>query len=80
MGSSGSHHNAGCATSSMGRFGHPEKNRYTISFREAALLQTFPEKYRFITDKIDAVCGLIGNAVPPVYAKLIGQQVMSAIR
>lgn len=69
----------GCTTSSMGRFGHPEKNRYTISVREAALLQTFPERYKFITNKIDAVCSLIGNAVPPVYAKLIGRQLMSAI-
>ena len=69
----------GCTTPCKGRFGHPDKRRYTISVREAALLQTFPEKYCFVTDQTDAVCGLIGNAVPPRYAKLAGKQVMSAV-
>lgn len=69
----------GCTTPCKGRFGHPDKRRYTISVREAALLQTFPENYRFHTDQIDAVCDLIGNAVPPVYAELAGRQVLRAI-
>lgn len=70
----------GCTTSSKGRFGHPDKRRYTISAREAALLQTFPQNYRFITDKMDTVCNLIGNAVPPLYAKLVSRQVIAALR
>ena len=70
----------GCTTSCKGRFGHPDKRRYTISVREAALLQTFPENYRFITDQIDAVCGLIGNAVPPLYAKQAGKEILAALR
>lgn len=70
----------GCTTPCKGRFGHPDKRRYTISVREAALLQTFPEDYRFITDQMDAVCDLIGNAVPPLYAKLAARKVLSAIR
>ncbi len=69
----------GCTTPCKGRFGHPDKRRYTISVREAALLQTFPENYRFVTDQIDAVCGLIGNAVPPLYAKLAGKKGLSAV-
>lgn len=69
----------GCTTPCKGRFGHPDKRRYTISVREAALLQTFPEKYRFMTDQMDAVCDMIGNAVPPLYAKLAGQKVLEAL-
>lgn len=59
---------SGCTTPSMGRFGHPDKIR-TISVREAALIQTFPEKYVFATDHIDTACELIGNALPPMFAK-----------
>ncbi|MFH0802648.1 MAG: DNA cytosine methyltransferase [bacterium] len=69
----------GCTTSCKGRFGHPDKRRYTISVREAALLQTFPEDYRFVTDQMDAVCDLIGNAVPPLYARLAGKEILKAI-
>jgi DNA (cytosine-5)-methyltransferase 1 len=69
----------GCTTPCKGRFGHPDKRRYTISVREAALLQTFPEDYRFETDQMDAVCDMIGNAVPPLYAKLAGGQVLAAL-
>ena len=69
----------GCTTSSKGRFGHPDKQRLTISVREAALLQTFPESYGFITDQMDAVCNLIGNAVPPLYAKQAARRVLAAL-
>lgn len=70
----------GCTTASKGRFGHPDRSRLTISVREAALLQTFPEKYRFVTEKMEAVCRVVGNAVPPLYAKRAGQSVMAALR
>jgi DNA (cytosine-5)-methyltransferase 1 len=71
---------SGCTTPCKGRFGHPDRRRYTISVREAALLQTFPESYRFATDQIDAACDMIGNAVPPLYAKLAGRRLLTAIR
>ena len=70
----------GCTTPCKGRFGHPDRRRYTISVREAALLQTFPENYRFVTDQMDAVCHLIGNAVPPLYAKLVAKRVLATIK
>ena len=70
---------AGCTTPCKGRFGHPDKRRYTISVREAALFQTFPENYRFMTDHIEAVCDMIGNAVPPRYAMLAGKKVLEAL-
>ena len=47
--------------------------------REAALLQTFPENYRFRTDHIDAACDMIGNAVPSRFAKLVGIQLRKAL-
>jgi DNA (cytosine-5)-methyltransferase 1 len=70
----------GCTTPAKGRFGHPDKRRYTISVREAASLQTFPENYRLVTDQMDAVCNMIGNAVPPRYAKLAGKKILTALR
>lgn len=70
----------GCTTPCKGRFGHPDANRYAISVREAALLQTFPLKYRFVTHRMDAVCDMIGNAVPPLYARLAGRQLLNALR
>ena len=70
----------GCTTPCKGRFGHPDKRRYTISVREAALLQAFPERYRFVTDQMDAVCDMIGNAVPPLYAKLAAKGVLAGIK
>ncbi|HXJ13039.1 MAG TPA: DNA cytosine methyltransferase [Candidatus Limnocylindrales bacterium] len=69
----------GCTTPCKGRFGHPDRRRFTISVREAALLQTFPEAYRFTTDHIEKVCDLIGNAVPPRYALLAGRKVLGAV-
>lgn len=71
---------AGCTTPAKGRFGHPDCRRTTISVREAALLQTFRENYKFVTSNIDAACYMIGNAVPPLFAKVIGQAVSKAIR
>lgn len=64
----------GCTTLSKGRFGHPSENR-AISVREAALLQSFPMNYQFVTKKMDTVCTIIGNALPPLFAKKIALQV-----
>lgn len=50
-----------------GRFGHPEQDR-AISLREAAMLQTFPQSYRFAREgevlRFNRLGRLIGNAVP----------------
>ena len=70
----------GCTTPCKGRFGHPDKRRLTISVREAATIQTFPDNYRFRSNKIDAVCDMIGNAVPPAYAKLVGTQILRTLK
>ena len=69
---------AGCTTLSKGRFGHPEKDR-TISLREAALLQTFPEDYRFETPHFERACEIVGNALPCVFAEAVARTVREAI-
>lgn len=71
---------AGCTTPSKGRFGHPDRRRTTISVLEAALIQTFPRSYVFNTDYMDAVCDLIGNAVPPMFARVTGRKIRAAIK
>lgn len=59
----------GCLNPSKGRFLHPAENR-TITAREAALLQTFPPKYKFPLDiPRGALALMIGNALPPEFCK-----------
>lgn len=50
-------------TPAGGRFIHPEKNR-TLTPREAARVQSFPDNFEFTGNKT-IVCKQIGNAVPP---------------
>jgi len=60
---------------SNGRFAHPEEDR-AISLREGATLQTFPKDYEFIGTSIASIAKMIGNAVPPEFAKIIGRQIV----
>jgi len=69
----------GCTTPCMGRFGHPSETR-TISIREAALIQTFPMNYRFKTKFMNAACDLVGNALPPRFAAVVGKICINALR
>ena len=63
-------------TYGTGRFGHPEQDR-ALSLREGAMLQTFPQSYRFVPDdqpvRISSVAKLIGNAVPVELGAVIGR-------
>jgi DNA (cytosine-5)-methyltransferase 1 len=68
---------SGCTTPCMGRFGHPQQLR-TISVREAALIQTFPKTYKFKTEYMDTACDLVGNALPPKFAMMVGRQCISS--
>lgn len=59
----------GCHNPSKGRFIHPREDR-AITLREAALLQTFPKKYKFSTDRgKDSIALMIGNALPPEFIR-----------
>ena len=53
---------------------HPRQNR-TLTVREAARLQTFPDRFRFAGPP-SAAFRQIGNAVPPA----VGEQIGRAIR
>lgn len=57
---------------------HPEEAR-TLTVRETARLQTFPDHYRFAGTRSDAF-RQIGNAVPPALASAVGQSVLKATR
>ncbi len=69
---------SGCTTPCMGRFGHPSQIR-TISVREAAMLQTFPLSYRIETSFMDTACNMVGNALPPVFAKIVAEKCFDAL-
>ena len=56
---------------------HPVLNR-TLTVREAARIQTFPDSMRF-TGTRQQQCMLVGNAVPPVLAEIFAQSAVKAI-
>lgn len=60
---------------SNGRFAHPEEDR-ALSIREGATLQSFPRTYIFKTTSIAKTARMIGNAVPPKYAKAIAKAII----
>ena len=64
---------------SNGRFAHPDEDR-GISIREGATLQTFPKSYVFYGNGIGANAKIIGNAVPPEYAKRIGKTIIESVK
>ena len=56
---------------------HPRQSR-TITVREAARLQTFPDWYRFAGPP-SAAFRQIGNAVPPLLAQNLGEAIRQAL-
>jgi DNA (cytosine-5)-methyltransferase 1 len=65
-----------------GRFGHPSQDR-AISLREAAILQGFPASYAFVAPQepvgLGPISRLIGNAVPPILARYIGNAIVKHV-
>lgn len=64
-------------TPSNGKNSHPYLNR-AITPREAARIQSFNDDFYFYGPKV-AVCKQIGNAVPPLLAKAIGEQIYNEL-
>ncbi|WP_153977314.1 DNA cytosine methyltransferase [Paenibacillus xylanilyticus] len=60
-----------------GRYGHPFENR-SITPREAARLQGFPDWFRFYGNRSE-VRRQIGNAVPPLLAEAIGKNIIETL-
>lgn len=61
-----------------GEYGHPYRHR-SITAREAAALQGFPEDFGFVGNRA-SVRRQIGNAVPPRMAGAVGAAVRAAVR
>jgi DNA (cytosine-5)-methyltransferase 1 len=55
---------------------HPSEQR-TLTVREAARIQTFPDRFRFAGSRSHAF-RQIGNAVPPALAEAVGREVLEA--
>jgi DNA (cytosine-5)-methyltransferase 1 len=54
---------------------HPDPNQArSITVREAARLQTFDDDFEFLGSKGDQY-KMIGNAVPPQFAKIIAETI-----
>lgn len=69
----------GCFNPSKGRFLHPYENR-AITLREAALLQTFPPKYKFpLPVSKQTIALMIGNAFPPKFIRPHAQQIAKSL-
>jgi len=60
-----------------GRYLHPEADR-SLTHREAARLQTFPDDFVFIGSKTE-VARQIGNAVPPKMAAAVAKALIAHI-
>ncbi|WP_302555129.1 DNA cytosine methyltransferase [Leyella stercorea] len=61
-------------TPAGGRFTHPELDR-TLTAREAARIQTFPDDFIFSGSKT-SICKQIGNAVPPRLAEFLAHFIL----
>jgi len=56
---------------------HPTLNR-TLTVREAARIQTFPDHYEFVGPIINQ-CLQVGNAFPPLVAQIFGERLRTVV-
>lgn len=57
---------------------HPLENR-RYSVREIARIQSFPDDFVFTCESITATYAMIGNAVPPLLGKVIGESIIASL-
>jgi DNA (cytosine-5)-methyltransferase 1 len=60
-----------------GEYIHPQQSR-TISIREAARIQSFPDWFRF-DGSLSSQYEQVGNAVPPLMARELGGAIIDAL-
>lgn len=65
-------------TPSSGKFTHPFLDR-AITVREAARIQSFPDNFKFVGNK-GSQMKQVGNAVPPILAKVIAETIMNDMK
>ena len=70
--------NLGGSTGDMVRLRLPNGGRRTLTIREAARLQSFPDWFRFIGSRRSAF-RQIGNAVPPLLALAVARSVQECL-
>lgn len=59
----------------MNEFVHPVQNRL-LTLRECARIQSFPDWYNF-TGSFSSISTQIGNAIPPLFMKLLATHIRS---
>lgn len=65
-------------TPSSGKFTHPYLNR-AITVREAARIQSFPDRFHFVGTKSSQM-KQVGNAVPPMLAQAVARAILKDIQ
>jgi DNA (cytosine-5)-methyltransferase 1 len=68
----------GCTSPCKGKFGHPSQIR-ALSIREAASIQTFPLSYSIMAKDMETAGELVGNALPPKFARIAARQCIEAL-
>lgn len=63
---------------SRGKFAHPEQHR-SITLREGARLQTFPDDFVFFGNREEGA-RQIGNAVPPRLAECVAKSILAVLQ
>ncbi len=68
---------SGCLSASKGRYIHPTQDR-TITAREAARLQGFPDNFIFY-GSLTSIAKQIGNSLPPPLAEAVAKHIFNLI-